>query len=211
MSLVKYKKKKRIFFDEEFTGLRQDTTLISIGLISECGKTFYAEFTDFDYSQVDDWLRENVFKYTQLTGKSPDDLHFKPFFVASHSMDSFVSNITMLGDTDAVKYSLIKWLESFDCELEMWSDCLSYDWVLFCDIFGSAFSVPKCVNYIPLDICTLFVAAGIDPDINREEFAYGENFDSLNLSKKKHSAMWDANVIKLCFLRLTKIYLPSIL
>jgi hypothetical protein len=39
--------KTKIFFDTEFTGLHQGTTLISIGLISECGKTFYAEFTDY--------------------------------------------------------------------------------------------------------------------------------------------------------------------
>jgi DNA polymerase III epsilon subunit-like protein len=35
-------KKTKIFFDTEFTGLHQKTTLISIGLVSECGKTFYA-------------------------------------------------------------------------------------------------------------------------------------------------------------------------
>jgi len=34
----------RIFFDTEFTGLHKDTTLISIGLIAEDGRTFYAEF-----------------------------------------------------------------------------------------------------------------------------------------------------------------------
>ena len=34
-----------IFFDTEFTGLRKDTTLISIGMIAENGKTFYAELT----------------------------------------------------------------------------------------------------------------------------------------------------------------------
>ena len=50
----------KIFFDTEFTGLHQNTTLISIGLISECGKTFYSEFTDYDKSQLDDWLQENV-------------------------------------------------------------------------------------------------------------------------------------------------------
>ena len=50
----------KIFFDTEFTGLHQETTLISFGAISECGKTFYAEFTDFDYSQIDRWLKLNV-------------------------------------------------------------------------------------------------------------------------------------------------------
>ena len=30
----------KIFLDTEFTGLHQKTTLISLGLVSECGETF---------------------------------------------------------------------------------------------------------------------------------------------------------------------------
>ena len=50
----------KVFFDCEFTGLQQNTTLISIGLISECGKTFYAEFNDFAQDLVDDWVQHHV-------------------------------------------------------------------------------------------------------------------------------------------------------
>ena len=50
----------KVFFDTEFTGLHKNTTLISIGLISECGKTFYAEFWDYDKTQIDEWLQTNV-------------------------------------------------------------------------------------------------------------------------------------------------------
>ena len=53
---------KKIFFDCEFTGLHKNTTLISIGLISDCGKTFYAEFTDYDKGQVDDWIKQSYGK-----------------------------------------------------------------------------------------------------------------------------------------------------
>lgn len=49
-----------IYFDMEFTGLHQTTTLISIGCISQNGNQFYAEFPGFDTSQVDDWIQENV-------------------------------------------------------------------------------------------------------------------------------------------------------
>jgi hypothetical protein len=35
--------------------------------------------------------------------------------------------------------------------VEIWSDCL--DWVLFNEIFGHAFKIPKNVFYIPFDIC----------------------------------------------------------
>ena len=38
----------KVFFDTEFTGLHRNTTLISIGLVSEDGRTFYAEFNDYD-------------------------------------------------------------------------------------------------------------------------------------------------------------------
>ena len=54
------KKKTKVFFDCEFTGLHQNTTLISIGLIAETGQTFYAELTDYDKSQIDEWLQTNV-------------------------------------------------------------------------------------------------------------------------------------------------------
>ncbi len=50
----------RVFFDAEFTGLHQHTTLISIGLVAEDGREFYAEFTDYDEGQVDSWLEKNV-------------------------------------------------------------------------------------------------------------------------------------------------------
>lgn len=46
--------KTKIFFDTEFTGLHQKTTLISIGFIAETGETFYAELTDYNKSQINE-------------------------------------------------------------------------------------------------------------------------------------------------------------
>ena len=45
-----------LYFDTEFTGLHKDTTLISLGIISEDNRTFYAEFSDYNKSQVDNWI-----------------------------------------------------------------------------------------------------------------------------------------------------------
>ena len=71
-------KKMNIYFDCEFTWLHQNTTLISIWLISECWKTFYAEFTDYDKSQVNEWIQENVISNLIINDKdvSPSD-HYK--------------------------------------------------------------------------------------------------------------------------------------
>jgi hypothetical protein len=59
------------------------------------------------------------------------------------------------------------------------------------------------VYYIPFDICTLFKIKGIDPDINREIFAY----DGIpyGLEDQKHNALWDAKTIKMCYEKLIKL------
>lgn len=186
----------KVFFDTEFTGLHQYTTLISIGLISECGKTFYAEFNDYDRTQIDEWLQNNVIN--NLKFKEPKQGEGE-YYVATRSEENKVPNdlyksfsIELRDETSVIKHQLLQWLEQFE-QVEIWSDCLSYDWVLFNQIFGHAFNIPKNVYYIPFDICTLFKIKGIDPDINREEFA------NMKDGSQKHNALWDAKVIKRCF------------
>lgn len=67
----------RLFFDAEFTGLRKDTTLISLGIVSEDGKKFYAEFTDYNRSQCDDWILENVIRSLDSCNESRNKLMFE--------------------------------------------------------------------------------------------------------------------------------------
>ena len=50
----------KLYFDTEFTGLHKDTSLISIGIIDEYGNKFYGEITDYNKTQVDKWIQENV-------------------------------------------------------------------------------------------------------------------------------------------------------
>lgn len=180
--------KTKIFFDCEFTGLHQKTTLISIGLVSECGKTFYAEFNDYDKSQVDDWIKQNVINKLE----KPDN---KSALESAYALGTKNGSLKVFGNSDGIKKYLEDWFTQFD-SIEIWSDCLSYDWVLFCETFGGAFGIPKNVYYIPFDICTLFKVKGIDPDISREEFA-GTN--RLNF---KHNALYDAQIIRECYKKL---------
>ena len=196
-----YKVKTKLFFDTEFTGLHQNTTLISLGIISECGKKFYAEFTDLDISQVDDWLKENVIKNLTL-------LKFKEGYSEYNYCTNKPGKIDFMrakGNIDFVKARLLRWLEQFE-SVEMWSDCLHYDWVLFLNMFGSAFDLPKKIYYIPFDICALFKMKGIDPDVGREGFVNRENpewiYDSSvpdEFQNIKHNALWDAVVIRRCY------------
>ncbi|MBC8461474.1 MAG: 3'-5' exoribonuclease [Deltaproteobacteria bacterium] len=171
----------KIFFDTEFTGLHQNTTLISLGLVAETEETFYAEFTDYDQSQVDGWIRDNV--------------------IANLTLDKvgsiYGSQMTGKGPSNFIMKRLGDWLEQFE-QIEMWGDCLAWDWVLFCELFGGAFNIPKNIYYIPFDISTLFKMKGIDPDVAREKFAKPE-WEGMEW---KHNALWDALVIKACYERL---------
>lgn len=193
----------RIFFDTEFTGLHKDTTLISIGIKSDCGKTFYMELNDYDETQVDDWIRTNVIN-NLLFAPPPEGQG--EHYMASRSPNNPIGedlykgySLEARGSKTDLKTNLSEWLKQFE-KIEIWSDCLAYDWVLFNDIFGHAFNIPKNICYIPFDICTVFKLKGVDPDINREKYAYG---DKIPMQAKKHNALWDAEVIKACYDKIT--------
>jgi len=175
----------KIFFDCEFTGLRKATTLISIGLVSDDNRAFYGVFNDFDKSQVDDWIEEHVLKNLN-----------KPFNISG--LDLY----QMEGNKSDIRLSLRFWFKQFD-RVEIWSDCLAYDWVLFNDIFGHAFKIPENVFYIPFDISTVFRVMGVDPDINREEFVEDNIRHLVSQDIPKHNALWDALVIRECYRRLS--------
>lgn len=178
----------KVFFDTEFTGLHQATTLISIGLITETSQTFYAECGDFDNLQIDDWLQKNVIANLKFHGKK--DKGWCNSGTLKAGTDE--AETTVYGHKGFIAECLKDWLEELG-QVEMWSDCLSYDWVLFSQLWGHAFNIPKNVYYIPMDLSTLFRIKNIDPDINREEFS------GMTDGVEKHNALWDAKVIKRCY------------
>ncbi len=195
----------KVYFDTEFTGLHKNTTLISIGLIAEDGRSFYAELDDYDKSQINQWLTDNVI--SKLKFKAPEPGEDKAWAMSRHNGTApFGTDIhngysfEMQGNTEEVKNALDKWLYHLIASrpgerIYMFSDCLAYDWVLFNNIFGTAFDIPNRVHYTPFDLCTSLADRGIDPDVNREQFAgLAGHPDS-----QKHNALWDATVIKACF------------
>jgi hypothetical protein len=196
---------RNVFFDCEFTGLRQDTDLISIGLVApamvgDSEKTFYAELTDYDQNKITPWIQHNVISKLKLS-KWDIDRDYHPYSNA----------VTFKGTRIELEQALSHWIHQLIIEsncgkVKMWSDCLAYDWVLFCDLMTQCndLSFPaEEILYIPFDICTLFEDRGINPDIDREKFAFGEVYSEM--LEKKHNALWDARVIFECYNKLMKI------
>ena len=175
---------KKIFLDTEFTGLHQKATLISIALVSDCGSTFYAEFTDYSKELLDTMgCKDDV-----LNG-----LQFQKFDTVSNLS---TVNHSLKGNTQEIRVALTKWLNSFGEQCEVISDVLAYDWVLFCQIFDHAFNIPKNVYYIPVDFANLLRFKGLDPDLDRLQYSGGiENYIP-------HNALSDTLVLKKCYEKL---------
>jgi len=172
----------RIFIDFEFTGLHQSTSPISMGVARDDGLCFYGEFVDYDISQVDGWLRDNII----------GDLSIPSGEVYRWDCgDLWVS-----GSKKEVRREFEGWLGDRQ-GIEVWADCPAYDWVLFCELWGGALNIPDIFYYIPFDLATLFKARGYNPDISREEFS--------GVHGQRHHSLCDALMIKACWDRLERI------
>lgn len=176
-----------LYFDMEFTGLRKNTTPISIGIISDNGKRFYAEFYDYDKSQCNDWIKENVIAHTIIGGDSN----------LAEKLEEDSNTTIVTGSKHSVRYRLSDWLQQFS-DVQFISDVSHYDFVILIDIFGDAFDLPDNVSPVCHDI---------NHDIARyynitDSEAFNKNREEIiseigqQIDGEKHNALYDSEVIK---------------
>ena len=174
----------KIFFDTEFTGLHKNTTLISIGCVDEAGRTFYAEFTDYDRNQCDDWIKNNVIAHMRHV-ESPAD----PSLYTRHD-----GSCEVCGTKSVIARALKNWLNKYD-DVQLVSDVCHYDMVLFIDLFGGAFDLPSQItpacHDINQDIARYFRISEKDAfDKCREDII------NIPIDGDKHNSLYDAKVIR---------------
>lgn len=189
----------KIYFDTEFTGLKKDTTLVSIGLITEDDESFYAELTDFDKSYKDEWFVNNVLNNLLLDKEKNAKKKTPEVFVYKTKEEYFIADKTVRGTKNEVSYELYRWLKDF-VSIQLVSDVCHYDMVLFIDLFGGAFDMlpsitPAChdINQDIAEFCKITEREAFEK--NREKLLL-EN--GIQLPKgKKHNSMYDAKIIKM--------------
>lgn len=179
---------EQLFLDCEFTGLVQNTSLISLALYKDEQCYFYAEFQDYDLQRCHSWIAANVL--TKLWYKDEHELliHEKQI-------------IKIKAPTPLITEHLKNWLNEFE-EIEIWGDVPVYDWMLFCELFGGSLNLPKNVFYSPFDLATLAKIKGLDPDFSRFEFA-SKHLSGLE-EKMQHNALIDAKIESICYANLIK-------
>ena len=181
----------KIFYDFEFTRLHQHTTPVSLGMITEDGtKQFYAEFTDYDEAQVDEWLKNNVLNLLTLSEKPEGYIQQKSGLTKIKGPVPQV--LTMVG-------GLVEWLKALDSPVTTASFGLSYDDVLFKELFKIANTdIPKNIAPWGYDVCTLLQQCGYDPTIS----GIKEQIADMEESTNKHNALYDARVARSIYLNL---------
>ena len=108
----------KYFLDTEFieSGRFAGIQLVSIGIVAEDGREFYAISSDFDAATASQWVVDNV-----LANLDPDVARL-PVCRIADDVRAFVDG---------------------DPEPQFWAYYADYDWVVFCQMFGTMMDLPK--------------------------------------------------------------------
>ena len=141
----------KYFLDTEFMEDGNTIDLISIGIVDERGREFYCIRHGFNASKANEWVMENVLK------KLENDI---PRY-----------------SNEQIKDRLFVFLAG-DKEPEFWGYYADYDWVVFCQLFGTMMDLPKMFPMYCRDIKQLCDSLG-NPKLPEE-------------GKDEHNALADA-------------------
>lgn len=125
----------RYWLDTEFIEDGKTIDLISIGIVAEDGREFYAQSNQFDARKASDWVRENVLSHLQHyqgrdtelpCGCSGDEAGCPWMYPRTIANE-------VIKFCDPQHYG----------KPEFWGYYADYDWVVLCQLFGTMMELPK--------------------------------------------------------------------
>jgi hypothetical protein len=125
----------KYWIDTEFIERPYTIDLISIGMVAEDGREFYAESSEVDWSKASDWTLETV--RPQLSGETLSRLD--------------------------ISYALRRFTDG-DAHPIFWGYFPSYDWVAFTWLFGNMDELPFHYPQLCLDVKQWALQLG-DPEL----------------------------------------------
>lgn len=137
----------RYWFDTEFIERPYTIDLISIGLVAEDDRQFYAESSEVDWSQAHPWVLDNVRPHLLgRTGALPNDQG--DLVTACH-----------FGTKQSIGLALREFVGD-DPAPEFWAYYADYDWVAFCWLQGTMIELPSGWPMFCRDVKQLAVDLG---------------------------------------------------
>jgi hypothetical protein len=129
----------RYFYDCEFIEDGQTITLVSIGVVDENGREFYAVSTEFDPSRAIDWVRRNVLN--QLPAPA------NPAWRSRRQ----------------IRDDLLAYLLEPAEPIELWAWMASYDHVVLAQLWGDMRALPRQLPRFTHELRQLWESAGSPP------------------------------------------------
>ena len=120
----------KYFYDTEFIEDGKTIDLISLGIISEDGREFYAISKEFQEKKANQWVKENVL--THLPPRRVNPQYDSPRVVeASRAWKT----------REEIKKDIIAFIT--EDSPEFWAYYADYDHVALCQLFGTMIDLPK--------------------------------------------------------------------
>jgi hypothetical protein len=131
----------KYWIDTEFIAKPHTIDLVSVGIVAEDGREFYAESSDVDWSKANPWMQENVRPQLDGKGVSREDISYRLRAFTDH-------------DETPV----------------FWGYFPAYDWVAFVWLFGGLDELPFHYPQLCLDIKQWAIELG-NPELPRQQGA----------------------------------------
>lgn len=134
-------------FHKPFLGKKRHfIDLISIGIIAEDGREYYAISNEFNPKNADEWVKENVI--TKLPEKYAD-FHDSPRVKEESQLWKSNKQIAQdifefcTGDSLTIEKANHYKVDYTNRDISFYGYYADYDWVLFCSLFGRMIDLPK--------------------------------------------------------------------
>lgn len=162
--------KLKYFFDTEFDEDGVTINLISIGMLCEDGREYYAVSTEFDPNHCNDWVQQNVLPLLPPMGSN--------FTWLTPDGQSFTTSLWK--PRKAIAAELINFLGlPINIKPEFFAHFCSYDWVALCQLYGRMIDLPQGMPFYCNDIKQIQEELG-NPQLPPQE---GCEHDALNDAK----------------------------
>lgn len=130
----------KYWLDTEFIEDGKTIDLISIGIVAEDGRELYLLNGDCDCTRASEWVKDNVLihlpKRNFRSWAHPDE-PLNGRYTSKLKLASLVKDFC-----DPIKYG----------KPEFWAYYAAYDWVVFCQLFGTMMQLPDSYPMYCMDI-----------------------------------------------------------
>ncbi|MCU1690450.1 MAG: uncharacterized protein JWN20_2378 [Jatrophihabitantaceae bacterium] len=130
---------RRYFYDTEFIEDGQRIDLVSIGVIDETGREFYAVSSEFDASRAINWVKRNVLDKLP----SPSDKAWRT--------------------REQIRTDLLAFLTGPGEQIELWAWMAGYDHVALAQLWGDMRALPRVIPRFTHELRQKWEDAGSPP------------------------------------------------